>query len=114
MRVVCRSARAGWPRRWAGGLVAALLTAVLLGDLPEVHTHDAPGLYDEDCPLVRLAAAGPRVPLPRPPDFPLPASAVAVVPAPPVVRVVAVPRVPFEPRAPPVQTPLLDSRVVQG
>jgi hypothetical protein len=105
MRLGCRSIRAGWPRRWAGGLVAALLITVFLGDLPEVHGHDAPGFYDEDCPLARLAAAGPRVPLPQPPDVLLPAPAVHPVPAPPVVAVAAVPRVSFDPRAPPAQTP---------
>jgi len=40
------------------GLVMALLVA---GDLPVVHDHAAPGFYNEDCPLARLATTSPRV-----------------------------------------------------
>jgi hypothetical protein len=83
----------------------ALLALVLLGaEIPEVHDHAGatPGLYNEDCPLGRLAtpswgvAAEASDPLPQPdpacepatPSIPLEPSA-AVAPA-------------FAARAPPV------------
>jgi hypothetical protein len=54
--------------------LALLTVAVLAADLPEIHSHDAetPGLYNEECPLGRLAVsrwglAGPaRDTLPQP------------------------------------------------
>ena len=36
------------------------LLAVLGGEIPEIHAHDdgTPGLYNEECPLARLAVRG--------------------------------------------------------
>jgi hypothetical protein len=80
-----------------------LLLVVLLGaEIPEVHDHDAstPGLYNEECPLARLAVPGWGLPpvaanLLSQPD-PAPALAVAPVPDTP-----AAPRTGFAARAPP-------------
>ena len=41
-------------------LLGFLVLAVLGGEIPEIHAHDdgTPGLYNEECPLVRLAVPG--------------------------------------------------------
>ena len=74
---------------WAGGFVGLVLALFVAGGVPTVHGHDAPGLYDEDCPLLCLAIARPGVPLPS-----VPAMA-PLVPAPdpvPPVLVLGLPR----------------------
>jgi hypothetical protein len=101
-------------RDWqAGALVGLILALLIVGDLPVVHDHDAPGLYDEDCPLARLGAVGPRASLALRPDLNLPAP--APEPAPVLTR--ALPSVvspaSFDPRAPPAASPL-SSRAVVG
>ncbi len=89
------------------GLVRAaflgLLLVVLTGaEIPEVHDHDAgiPGLYNEECPLARLAVPRWGIPIVAAdilaqPD-PAPALAAAPVPDQP-----ATPRTGFAARAPP-------------
>jgi hypothetical protein len=89
------------------GLVRAtllgLLLVVLIGaEIPEVHDHDAStaGLYNEECPLARLAVPSWGIPIVAAdilaqPD-PVPALAAAPVPDQP-----ATPRTGFAPRAPP-------------
>jgi hypothetical protein len=52
---------------WARGVVGALLGVLLAGvvlavDLPVIHGHDQDGLYNQDCPLARLAAGVSRGP----------------------------------------------------
>jgi hypothetical protein len=44
-------------RQWL--CLAILLVAVAGADVPAVHTHDAPtaGLYNDECPLTRLAVS---------------------------------------------------------
>ena len=72
---------------WAGRLFGLLLALFVTGSVPTVHGHDAPGLYDEECPLVWLAVARPGVPLPS-----VPAMA-PLVPAPDLVPPVLAPRI---------------------
>jgi len=68
--------RQGTSRQIAAMFCAVLALVVLAVDLPVVHHHhDTPGLYDEDCPLVRLAAGAPRVPQPHAVDAPRPLTA---------------------------------------
>lgn len=86
-------------------LLGVLVAVVVLGDLPVVHDHDAPGLYNEDCPLVRLAAAAPTVPLPQARGIPLPLPAPDGVPASPVLGSAVIRLASFESRAPPVLVP---------
>jgi hypothetical protein len=61
--------------RRTGVLLGVLLAAtIFVVDLPLVHHHDEPGLYNEECALDRLAARAPGAPSPdatRAPD-PLP------------------------------------------
>jgi hypothetical protein len=63
-------------------LVGLLLAVFVLSDLPEVHDHDAPGLYNEECPLARLAAPAPGVSTDRATHAPL----LGPAPNPTVVR----------------------------
>jgi hypothetical protein len=91
---------------WAGGFVGLVLALCVAGGVPTLHDHDAPGLYDEECPLLCLAIARPGVPLP-----PVPA-VVPLAPAPDPVPLVLVrgltdvSRASFDPRAPPPQVHL--------
>lgn len=73
----CRSdATDGFTRGDFKIVVCLLATLVLLAaDLPTVHEHHAPGVYNEDCPLARLAAVAPRVPQPHAVDAPRPLTA---------------------------------------
>jgi hypothetical protein len=86
-----------------GALLALLLLALLGADLPDVHTHDGstPGVYNEECPLARLALPAWALPATAPENLaqpgPVPDPAVTVAlfaPAPPL-------RAAFAPRAPP-------------
>jgi len=83
-------------------LLGVLLAVVVLGDLPVVHAHDAPGLYDEDCPLERLAGAPPQVSLPQTPLLPLPGLAPEAVPTRPLAATGGALFAAFDSRAPPV------------
>ena len=71
-----------------------------------MHGHDAPGLYDEDCPLLCLAIARPGVPLPSVPAMAPLVLAPDPVPAVLVLGLTDVSRASFDPRAPPLQTHL--------
>jgi hypothetical protein len=67
-----RSADRPWLVRAA---LLGVLAVVLLGaELPEIHEHAAgtPGLYNEDCPLARLALPSWGLPALAPPDLPEP------------------------------------------
>jgi hypothetical protein len=84
-------------------LLGFLVLAVLGTDLPDVHVHSAetPGLYNEECPLARLAVPGWSLPalareaLPQPDPASDPASPARLVqPERPA-------RSAFAPRAPP-------------
>jgi hypothetical protein len=99
-----RSQNAGSPSPgWCRGLLlAVVLTLLVASDLPVVHAHDAPGFYDEDCPLERLASVTRFVPLPSAPDVPHPAPAVDSVPTGVLSAAARVPCASFEPRAPPL------------
>jgi hypothetical protein len=95
--------RATW---WAGGLFGLFLVLFVAGGVPTVHGHDAPGLYDEDCPLLCLAVARPGMPLRS-----VPAMAPLVLALDPVLPVLVlgltdVSRASFDPRAPPPRTHL--------
>jgi hypothetical protein len=94
-------------------LVGFFLALLIAGDLPVVHGHDAPGLYDEDCPLARLGAIGPRASLAFGPNLSPPARAPEARPAvlSPLLSVVC--PASFDPRAPPL-TPPPSSRAVIG
>lgn len=101
-------------RDWQAGVLAGLVLALLfVGDLPVVHDHDPPGLYDEDCPIARLGAVGPRASLALRPDLNPPAR--APEPAPVVTRALlsVVSPASFDPRAPP-PVPPLSSRAMVG
>jgi hypothetical protein len=91
----CKFAQGAWV------LVGLLLVLLALSDLPEVHNHDAPGLYNEECPLARLAASPPGVSTDRAACAPL----LGLAPHPPAVRPAAAWRGSsldsFESRAPP-------------
>jgi hypothetical protein len=86
--------------------VAFVLALVLVSDLPVVHDHDAPGLYDPDCPLEQQAAnAPPIVSSPSGPDVPHPAAALDPGPAELLIALVSDPFGFFESRAPPRLAP---------
>jgi hypothetical protein len=85
-----------------GALAAALLALVVLAvDLPVVHDHDGDGLYDEDCPFVRLATAAPRVPLPQTTAVPQPLLTLEAPPVLPSAETALARVAPGVPRAPP-------------
>jgi hypothetical protein len=92
------------PGRRLGVLLGFVLALVVVVDLPVVHAHEAPGLYDEVCSLERLAAAAaaPAVPLPAATDLPHPTPVLDPPPTGPVTAAARVPFGSFESRAPPV------------
>ena len=101
------------PAWWAGLLAGLVLAVLVVDELPVVHDHDRPGIYNEECPLARLAAGGPRAALSPSPDPILLFCAPEAVPvAPPAVRA-PVRLASFDPRAPPSR-PLLPSRALIG
>jgi hypothetical protein len=55
-------------------LLAVLALVVLGAELPEIHEHGANtlGLYNEDCPLARLAVPSWGLPALAPPSLPQP------------------------------------------
>jgi len=97
----------------AAALVGLILALLVVGDLPVVHDHGAPGLYNEECPLARLATTSPRASVSQDPDlFLFACTPDAVLAAPPVVLAPFSPAS-FAPRAPPSNSPL-PSRAVVG
>jgi hypothetical protein len=102
MQVGCR--RGGqWARAWrVGPLVGLGLLLLVTGDLPVVHDHDEPGLYNEECPLGRLATSSPRASAPD--AMPAPGSPPACDAFVASVSVAALGAavLPSAPRAPPV------------
>jgi hypothetical protein len=113
LQLGCRR-RSPWVQdRRAGALVGLILALLVVGDLPVVHDHGAPGLYNEECPLARLDTTSPRTSVSQDPDpFPLACTPEAVPTAPPVVLAPFSPAS-FAPRAPPSKSPL-PSRAVIG
>jgi hypothetical protein len=84
--------------------VAVSLSLTLMSTaVPVRHQHagDAPGLYDEACPLAQLVASGSAAGLTGRVDLiqPSPAIDLVVLPASPADW--ATPACPFEPRGPP-------------
>jgi len=58
-----RSHHVGWRRaRRSAVLLGLLLAALMAGTPPAAHSHDGPGLYDQQCLLSCLAAGKPSVP----------------------------------------------------
>jgi hypothetical protein len=55
-----------WARDWRVGALVGLLILLVVGDLPVVHDHDEPGVYNEECPLGRLATCPPGASAPDP------------------------------------------------
>ena len=84
-------------------LLALLALAVIGAEIPDVHAHDGetPGLYNEECPLARLAVPGWGLPALAPDTLPQPdpVSDPAAAPAP--ADRPAAPRTAFAARAPP-------------
>ena len=81
-----------------------LLALVVLGaDLPEIHDHaaGAPGLYNEDCPLVRLALPTWGLPALAEPTLPRPDPLPDTGPPPALAWPSATVRWAYAPRAPP-------------
>jgi hypothetical protein len=93
--------RSHWARDWRLGALVGLLVLLVVGDLPVVHNHDDPGLYNEECPLSRFATSPPGVTAPdaMPARGPLPICEALVPPA--WVEVSLAPIAPSAPRAPP-------------
>ena len=91
---------------WAGGFVGLVLALFVAGGVPTVHDHDAPGLYDEECPLLCLAIARPGVPLPSVPAMAPLVSAPDPIPPVLVLGLTHVSRALSDPRAPPPPTHL--------
>ena len=79
----------------------AMVLLLLLGDLPVVHDHGKPGLYNEECPLARLAAGGPRASLSSSPDPMVLLRAPEALPTAPRAVPTQVSPASFDPRAPP-------------
>jgi hypothetical protein len=98
---LARSRRPRIPVWRAGALVGLILGLLIVGDLPIVHDHGTPGLYNEECPLARLATASPRASVSPDLDQAMLVRTPEAVPAAP--RAVRAPFSPasFDPRAPP-------------
>lgn len=86
-----------------GGLLALLLSALVLGGMAAGHAHadGGPGLYDPECPLAKLAAHSAGSPPPRAVSAevpltagPLPEGPLPFSPSSPAIS-------PANPRAPP-------------
>jgi len=89
------------PSWQVGGLVSFVLTLLVVGDLPVVHDHDKPGLYNEECSLARLADGAPRAPVSSGPAPMLLLLAPDTLPVSVRAVVVFVGPASFDPRAPP-------------
>jgi hypothetical protein len=112
VQVACRKHTPRLPS-WGAGALVALALLLLVGDLPVVHGHDKPGLYNEECPLARLAAGGPRAALASSPDPMVLLRAPETLPVTPRAVPPQVSPASFQPRAPPPR-PLLPSRALIG
>lgn len=116
-RLRVRPGRHGAPRwlsaRHVGALVGLALVPLLLGDLPVVHDHATPGLYNEECPLARLATLRPRACLSSRPDPMVLLRAPEALPVAPHAAPTRVSPLSFDPRAPPAR-PLLPFRALVG
>jgi hypothetical protein len=93
--------RPGLPAWWVGVLAGLVLALLVVDDLPIVHDHDQPGVYNEECPLARLAAGGPRAALARSPDLILLLRVPEALPAIPQPVLAPFSLASFDPRAPP-------------
>ena len=96
-----------------GALVGLALVLLLLGDLPVVHDHARPGLYNEECPLALLAAGGPRASRSSSPNPMVLLRALEALPVAPHAAPAQVSPPSFDPRAPPAR-PLLPFRALIG
>jgi hypothetical protein len=92
--------RAGWLRATLLGL---LLLVFLGAEIPELHDHEAgtPGLYNEECPLARLAVSAWGVPVVAADTLLRPDPALDPAAVPSSVDLPAPPRTVFAARAPP-------------
>ena len=106
-------APSGLSARHVGALVGLALVLLLLDDLPVVHDHAKPGLYNEECPLARLAAGGPRAFRSSSPDPMVLLRAPEALPVAPHAAPAQVSPPSFDPRAPPAG-PLLPFRALIG
>jgi hypothetical protein len=94
---------AGRPWLVRAALLGLLALVVLGAELPEIHEHGVgtSGLYNEDCPLARLAVPSWGLPALTPPTLPQPDA----LPDPGPARAFGAPSAPvrgaFAPRAPP-------------
>jgi hypothetical protein len=91
-----------WARDWRLGALVSLLVLLVVADLPVVHDHDEPGVYNEECPLGRLATCPPGASAPD--TMPAPGLLPVCKALVPTVSVEAPPAsvAPSAPRAPPV------------
>ena len=78
-----------------------------------VHDHATPGLYNEECPLARLAAGGPRVSRSSSPDPMVLLRVPEALPVAPHAAPAQGSPPSFDPRAPPAR-PLLPFRALIG
>src|SRR5262249_43511334 len=93
-------------RRTVGAMLGLVLALLVVGDLPVVHDHAASGLYNDECPLARLATASPRVSTSTDPGPFFLACAPEAVPAGPHAILAPFSLTSFDPRAPPLSLPL--------
>jgi hypothetical protein len=110
----CCRRTALWAPDWPIGALAGLVLVLLVvGDLPVVHDHEEPGIYNEECPLARLATTCPRASLSSTPDPALLVRAPETLPVASRGVLTAFSSASFDPRAPPSDLPL-PSRAVIG
>jgi hypothetical protein len=89
-------------RAWCVTTLLGLgLVLLVVGDLPVVHRHDGPGVYNEECPLARLATTGPRASVSPVPDLSLILRTRETVPVAERVLLTSFSPASFDPRAPP-------------
>ena len=87
-------------------LLGFLVLAVLGTDLPDVHVHSAetPGLYNEECPLARLAVPVWGLPALVPETVLEPDRVADPAPPPALALPARATRTAFAPRAPPANS----------
>jgi hypothetical protein len=113
MRLSCRRRRQRARAWYVTALIGLGLILLVVDDLPVVHDHDGPGLYNEECPLARLGTTNARVSVSSAPDLSLVVCAPETVPVAVRVSLASFSPAPFAPRAPP-SGPLLPSRALIG
>jgi hypothetical protein len=102
LRIGCGKPGSVSARHRVGALLAVLLAGILLVvDLPLVHDHDEPGLYNEACALDRLAAGVRGAPAPEATPGPGPPPASETLSATTWIEPRLSPVVAGTPRAPP-------------